>query len=167
MMKYYNIFAFIIMYNSSMKKMKIYLDVCCLNRPFDNQAQDRIHLESEAILSVLNYSQNLNWDIVGSEAIDIEIDKMPENEKKFKVNILASMYQSYIVVDRSIEMRALELLELGFKQFDALHIACAEKGSVNVMLTTDDHLISKAVKHSNILRIKIRNPLEWVAEVIK
>lgn len=109
----------------------------------------------------------MNWDIVGSEAIDIEIDKMPDNEKKLKVNILASMHQSYIVVDRSVEARALELSELGFKPFDALHIACAEKGSVNVLLTTDDNLIRRAVKNSNILRIKIRNPLEWVAEVIK
>jgi predicted nucleic acid-binding protein len=150
-----------------MKRLKIYLDVCCLNRPFDNQAQDRIHLESEAILSVLNHSQNSNWDIVGSEAIDIEIDKMIDNEKKLKVNILASMHQSYIIVDRSVETRALELSGLGFKTFDALHIACAEKGSSNILLTTDDNLLRKAVKHSNILRIKIRNPLEWVAEVIR
>ncbi|MBI4842838.1 MAG: PIN domain-containing protein [Nitrospirae bacterium] len=147
--------------------MRIYLDVCCLNRPFDNQTQDRIHLESEAILSVLNHSQNSNWDIVGSEAIDIEIDKMPDNEKKLKVNILASMHQSYIVVDRNVETRALELSELGFKTFDALHIACAEKGSANILLTTDDSLLSKAFKHGNMLRIKTRNPLEWVAEVIR
>jgi len=150
-----------------MKRLKIYLDVCCLNRPFDNQTQDRIHLESEAILSVLNHSQNSNWDIVGSEAIDIEIDKMIDNEKKLKVNILASIHQSYIVVDRSVETRALELSELGFKTFDALHIACAEKGSANVLLTTDDNLLSKAFKHGNMLRIKTRNPLEWVAEVIR
>jgi len=25
--------------------MKIYLDVCCLNRPFDDQVQDRVRLE--------------------------------------------------------------------------------------------------------------------------
>ena len=28
----------------------IYLDVCCLNRPFDDQTQERIRLESEAVL---------------------------------------------------------------------------------------------------------------------
>ncbi|MDF2439948.1 MAG: hypothetical protein JWN98_932 [Abditibacteriota bacterium] len=33
--------------------MKIYLDVCCLKRPFDDQGQDRIHLESEAVLLIL------------------------------------------------------------------------------------------------------------------
>ena len=33
--------------------ISIYLDVCCLNRPFDDQSQPRIHLESEAILTIL------------------------------------------------------------------------------------------------------------------
>ena len=32
---------------------RIYLDVCCLNRPFDDQNQPRIRLESEAILIIL------------------------------------------------------------------------------------------------------------------
>ncbi|MDP3260049.1 MAG: PIN domain-containing protein [Thermodesulfovibrionales bacterium] len=150
-----------------MKKLRIYLDVCCLNRPFDDQTQDRIHLESEAILSILNYSQTLNWDIIGSEAIDIEIFKMPDSEKKLKVGILASMHQSYVAVDRGLEIRASKLEESGFKTFDALHIACAEKGDADVLLTTDDGLLSKAAQRRSNLKIEIRNPLEWVAEVIR
>ncbi|MBE2197400.1 MAG: hypothetical protein IAE79_02240 [Anaerolinea sp.] len=27
--------------------MRVYLDVCCLNRPFDDQSQERIQLEAE------------------------------------------------------------------------------------------------------------------------
>ena len=27
---------------------KIYLDTCCLNRPFDDQTQDRVRLEAKA-----------------------------------------------------------------------------------------------------------------------
>lgn len=150
----------------NMKKLKIYLDVCCLNRPFDDQTQDRIHLESEAILSVLNYSRNLNWTVIGSEIIDIEISRMPDSEKKLEVGILASMHQSYIAIDRTLEIRASELTELGFKAFDALHIACAEKGKADVLLTTDDGLLSKAAQHGSI-KIEVKNPLEWVAEVIR
>lgn len=33
---------------------RIYLDVCCLNRPFDNQSQPRIALETQAILTILS-----------------------------------------------------------------------------------------------------------------
>ena len=149
-----------------MKKLRIYLDVCCLNRPFDDQTQDRIHLESEAILSVLNYSRNLNWTVIGSEIMDVEISRIPDSEKKLKVSILASMHQSYVAIDRYIEIRALELTRLGFKAFDALHIACAEKGDADVLLTTDDGLLSKAVQLSS-LKIEVKNPLEWVAEGIR
>ncbi len=38
--------------------MKIYLDVCCLNRPFDDQTQDRIHLEAETILTIMKFIEN-------------------------------------------------------------------------------------------------------------
>ena len=61
--------------------MKIYLDVCCFNRPFDDQLQDRVHLESEAVLSILNHSQVSNWVLIGSEAVDSEISKIPDDEK--------------------------------------------------------------------------------------
>jgi hypothetical protein len=35
-----------------MKKHKIYLDVCTFNRPFDEQAQMKIRLETEAKLYI-------------------------------------------------------------------------------------------------------------------
>jgi len=54
--------------------MRIYTDVCCLNRPFDDQSQDRIRIESEAILAILNRCL-LDWVLLGSEAIDYEISK--------------------------------------------------------------------------------------------
>jgi len=34
--------------------MKIYLDACCLNRPFDDQSQARIRVESEIIIFILS-----------------------------------------------------------------------------------------------------------------
>jgi len=34
--------------------MKIYMDVCCLCRPFDNQLIPRIRYESEAVIAILN-----------------------------------------------------------------------------------------------------------------
>ncbi|BAY02118.1 hypothetical protein ACOWPH_21415 [Anabaena sp. PCC 7938] len=37
------------------KQYRIYLDVCCLNRPFDDQTQWRTRLETEAILEIINH----------------------------------------------------------------------------------------------------------------
>lgn len=55
----------------------VYLDVCCLNRPFNDQTQDRIRLESAAVLTVLKrvgYGQLL---LIGSTAIQAEIEQEP------------------------------------------------------------------------------------------
>lgn len=45
---------------------KIYLDTCCLNRPFDDQTQERIRLESEAVLAILSRIEKANG--IGSAA---------------------------------------------------------------------------------------------------
>ena len=50
--------------------MKIYLDVYCLNRPFDDQSQDRIHLEAESVLSIIKQVEQGDWYWVSS---DVEV----------------------------------------------------------------------------------------------
>lgn len=62
--------------------------------------------------------------------------------------------------------RAVEPGKSGFKPFDALHIACAEKGKADVLLSTDDNLIIKAAQ-KEVVDIRIENPLKWVMEVFK
>lgn len=54
--------------------MRIYLDNCCYNRPFDDQTQDRIHLESEAVLAVLKRGQTGLYQIIGSDILELEMN---------------------------------------------------------------------------------------------
>ena len=74
--------------------MRIYLDVCSLNRPFDDHTHDRVRLESEAVLTILSRSQTKSWILVGSEIIDIEISKIPDDDRMQKVSLLSSISQS-------------------------------------------------------------------------
>jgi len=47
--------------------MLVYLDNCCYNRPYDDQIQGRVILETEAILGIIEKCEKLkNWIIVGS-----------------------------------------------------------------------------------------------------
>ncbi len=147
--------------------MRIYLDVCCLNRPFDDQMQDRVRLESEAVLSILNHSKAKGWHLLNSEIISVEISKIPDYDKRQKVTILSSMLQFNISLDKDIEKRAIELENLSFKPFDALHIACAEKGKADVLLTTDDTFLRKALQYKDNLNVRVENPLQWLMEVIE
>ncbi len=55
--------------------MKIYLDTCCLNRPFDDQSQERIRLETEAVMIILARLSRKEWIWLGSQALEIEIDR--------------------------------------------------------------------------------------------
>ena len=67
--------------------MKIYLDVCCLNRPLDDHTQDRIRLEPEAILTILSHVSDKKWQMIGSDVIDYEISKTPDPDRRNKVEI--------------------------------------------------------------------------------
>ncbi len=139
------------------------MDVCCLNRPFDDQSQDRIRIESEAVLAILNRCL-YDWVLVGSEAIDYEISKIPDNERKTGVKVLAAISGDKVIVDENIFRRASELENIRLKALDALHIACAEK-SAEVMLTTDDEIEKKVMANKSLVKIKVENPVKWLMEI--
>ncbi len=139
------------------------MDVCCLNRPFDDQSQDRIRIESEAVLAILNRCL-LDWVLVGSEAIDYEISKIPDDERKTGVKVLAAISRDRVIVDESILRRASELEAIVLKALDALHLACAEK-SAEVMLTTDDEVVKKVIVNDSLLKVRVENPVRWLMEI--
>jgi predicted nucleic acid-binding protein len=144
--------------------MRIYFDTCCLNRPFDDQSQNRIHLESEAIIIILNklYKGELEW--IGSEVLDIEVENIPNIEKRrYLTKILEFVHESLQIEDDDL-VRAKQLKEIGFKSFDSMHIACAERGNVEILLTTDDKLLKLAERSKDVLNIQVSNPLTWLTE---
>ena len=71
--------------------MKLYLDNCCYSRPFDDQTQDRIHIESEAVLAILRACENGSVTIFSSPVLRMEIDKFPNEDKREKVLFLYSL----------------------------------------------------------------------------
>lgn len=147
--------------------MLVYVDVCCLNRPFDDQSQERIRLEAEAVLLILERCQSRTWRLVGSEAVDYEIPRIPDKERRHKVFYLASVAQTKQTVTELVQGRAEEFEHLGFKALDALHLACAEAGGADVLLTTDDQFLAKARQHSEVLQVRAENPILWLMEVIE
>jgi predicted nucleic acid-binding protein len=145
----------------------IYLDVCCLNRPFDDQTQDRIRLESEAVILILTHIEAGEWEWASSDVVNYEIEQNPNEERKARVKALIKSSNNNIPLQQTEIDRAQELEKLGFKAIDALHIACAETENVEVMLTTDDKLLNLAKKCTKQLHIRVANPLTWLEEVIK
>jgi len=62
------------------------MDACCVNRPYDDQSQDRIRLESEAVLLIIQHCQNQDWEWIGSEVLNFEIQKIADIEKSDVLN---------------------------------------------------------------------------------
>jgi predicted nucleic acid-binding protein len=147
--------------------MKIYLDVCCLNRPFDDQVQDRIHLESAAVVLILKHVRSGNWQWISSEAIDFEVKQTPDLERRRRVETLIRYADYSITIEKSIVRRASELKAIVFGTYDALHLACAEHSNADIFLTTDDKILQLANKCTSQLKTKVENPLTWLKEVIK
>lgn len=138
---------------------KIYLDTCCFNRPFDDQTQERIHLEAEAVLAILSKIEKGQWDWIGSEVLTDEIEQMPDAQKLSRAKLLSSFIRENVQVGEKEIKRAMELREAGFQTFDALHLACAESASVDVFLSTDDRLLKLAKRRSNVLQIRVMRTL--------
>ena len=62
--------------------MKIYLNVSCLNRPFDDQEQPRIRLEAAAVGMILERVDEGRWLHVSSEMAQIEIEANPDPKRR-------------------------------------------------------------------------------------
>ena len=143
--------------------MSVYLDNCCYNRPFDDQAQARIHLESEAVLAILRACENGALSILSSPVVKMEIDRISDGDRRGKVLALHSLATSNVALTEEIKRRAEELrAESSIRLMDSLHVASAEAGKAAAMLTTDDKLIKACAKMK--LGVKVMNPVHFLLE---
>lgn len=147
--------------------MRIYLDVCCLNRPFDDPGQDRVRLEAEAVLTILARSHKERWTLLRSEVVDFEVAEIPDDNRRQRVSLLSSASRSSVRVTETITRRAEEICAMGFQSVDALHLACAEQGEADILLTTDDRFVQKALHNRTGLKVKVANPVRWLIEEIE
>jgi predicted nucleic acid-binding protein len=145
----------------------IYADVCCLNRPLDDLQQSRIRLEAEAVISILQKCQEGEWVLLNSDAIEFEISRNPDPLKKEQLESILSVAAYQIPSSEAIELRAEELRALGFKLYDALHLAFAEVGGADVFLTTDDRLLRKAQQYRNLIPVTVENPVIWLMATLQ
>ena len=85
--------------------------------------------------------------------------------RRSHVESTCRMLHGQLLSDSTVE-RGEELKGLGLKTYDALHVACAEQASVEVLLTTDDRLVRAAARNAHELKVPVKNPLTWLQEVL-
>ena len=146
---------------------KIYLDTCCLSRLFDPPTQARVVEEAKATNQILTYCFRGYWHWIASNVIIDEVDQTPDLEERTQVKTLLTLAHQIISVGAAEISRGLQLESLGFKEKDALHLACAESGEADLFLTTDDRLLRRAQRYQTRLYSQVKNPETWLREVIE
>ena len=139
------------------------MDVCCLSRLFDDQMQDKIRFETEAIISILNRC-NDDWSLVGSDVIALEASKAPDATKRQKILLLHESADERIKSNEDIKARAAEFRNNNVKVFDSLHLATAEYSNVDIFLTSDAKFL-KAASRTDV-KVRVSNPLDFYMEVM-
>jgi len=141
--------------------MKVYLDACCLNRLTDDQTQIRIRQEAEAVESILGRMCQGAIQWISSEALVDEIERNPDEERRLENGAQLVLASATVEVNDAIACRAMDLQKAGFGLYDALHLACAEAGEADVLLTTDDGFIQRASRRDGNPLVPVVNPLSW------
>lgn len=140
---------------------KVYLDVNIYNRPFDDQSQVRIRLETISIFSIMQRIKKRELLLIWSFIIDYENSLNPYDDVRQEVEFLSSLASKSILPSDTIVTQAKKFEYKGMKSRDALHVACALAAGADYFLTCDDKLINKA---SSIRGLKILNPVRFIEE---
>lgn len=140
--------------------MKIYLDNCCYNRPYDDQSHLTISIEAQAKLQIQTLVKAQKLQLASSFILDYENSCNPYTDRKSAITkFLNENVLDYVGSDKSdlIATNAKKIMATGVKMKDACHIACAELMNCDYLLSTDKRMLKY---QSNLT--KLLNPIEFL-----
>ena len=144
--------------------MRIYLDNSCFNRPFDDQKQLRIKLETEAKLDIQRQISQRNLELTWSYILDFENEANPFDQRRLAIR----EWKKHAMVDTGETKEILEKAKrfhlIGIKSKDSIHLACAIAMRCTYFITSDDDLIKKAL---GVIKIKVTDPISFIKETAK
>ena len=145
--------------------LKLYLDNCCYNRPFDDLTQEKNNLEAQAIKIIINKYCNNEFKIYTSDVLVFEMRNIKDRIKRAKVlEVYNKLNLTNIQFSNKIIKRAQELRKYNIKSMDSLHIAYAESSNIDYFITTDRLLINASSRVN--LKVKVINPINFIMEVV-
>ena len=146
--------------------MKIYLDLCAIQRPLDTPNQVRIVLEAEAVLGIIRFSDSKEIELLSSEALLYEGEQSALPIRKEHTRAVLAKAKSMVNVTQKEKLRATILMTFGIRPLDALHLALAESGNADYFCTCDDKLLQNSKRVADLM-VKVVNPVDLVQEIEK
>lgn len=142
--------------------MRVYLDMCCFNRPYDDQSQLKVAMEAQSKLHIQNQIREGKLDLIGSYTLDYEVSRNPyEMRRQSIVQFIHDNMRGYVGAERSdtIKQIADKIMQTGVKEKDAYHVASAIYAGCDYFILTDRRLL----KYKSD-RIRLVTPIEFVTE---
>ena len=137
--------------------MKIYLDNCCYNRPYDDQSYLNVSLETQAKLRVQEEIRAGKHELVWSAIEDYENAQNPFEIRRDAIAQWRNLAVKIQMADDSVIRNAKEIMKKGIKNKDALHIASAIAANCDVFLTVDRKLLKTPIDG-----IKTVSPIDFL-----
>ena len=141
----------------------LYLDMNIYNRPFDDQRQARVRLETLACQMMFELIQQRRFSLAWSFMLAYENRLNPYPDRRDEIDVLSRLARHIIEPSERIAQRAELFESAGLRNHDAIHLACAEVFGCQAFITCDDRLIKKARMLD--VRSMIFNPLMFLQEV--
>ena len=146
--------------------MRIYLDCCCIQRPFDDQTQPRIRVEAEAVLAILGSVQAGDISLLDSEALQYEVGRIPDDGRRGEVTAILALANEDVRITKEVEALAKALESRGLRAIDAVHLAIASVADADYFSTCDDKLL-RASQSMPDIRCRVISILGLVAEILR
>jgi predicted nucleic acid-binding protein len=145
--------------------VRVYLDMCCLKRPFDDQTQARVSVESAAVVAILRASERGQVELLRSAAHHAENATDPDSERRAAVSAWLEAGPPPLDATEAVRGRFAAFRAAGLGAMDALHLAWAEELGAEALLTTDDRFESRAARLTDKLRVRVENPVDLAQEL--
>ena len=136
---------------------RIYFDNCCYNRPFDDQSNVLVRLEADAKLHIQELVKDRKLELVWSFVLDYENSANPFADKRERILAWRNLAVHHCTYSTQIAKKAESLMQLGLKQADASHVACAILSQADYFITTDKRILNKT-----ITEIQVVNPMTFI-----
>jgi predicted nucleic acid-binding protein len=140
--------------------MRIYLNTSAINRPLDDLSSERVRVEAEAMVALLAAVEDGIVEWIGSEYLDFEVGQDPDGERVKRVRSLLALVSKRVPASLAVARRARAIEGGGLRGLDTLHVASAEAGGAELLVTTDDRMIRRVSRSRLPLLVRLVTPLE-------
>jgi predicted nucleic acid-binding protein len=145
----------------------LYLDMNIYKRPFDDQRQMRVRLETVAITMIFALVDEGQLTARWSFVLDYENNLDPVPERREFAQYLSWCCETTIEPDETIRELARRLSKTHqIRGRDALHLAVAETSRCDYLVTCDDLLVRQGqrLKDQGVIAVYVINPIDFVQE---